>query len=201
LERLIGEKGARKFAVLMLKDVLDVLAHAGLERDTYVITSDDFAKSVAKSFGAGVVPETQDRGVNEAVSVALQKLSRKEAFVILPADLPLLAPGEIMGVLSLLEAGFIVIAPSAKFDGTNALAFTREAQLPLSYDSDSFWNHLAGVSKLAKRVAVPTSTGLIGDIDSPSDFRFLAGARINRRAVRFAKRAVSRWGSSSRTAK
>jgi 2-phospho-L-lactate guanylyltransferase (CobY/MobA/RfbA family) len=85
----------------------------------------------------------------------------------------------------------VVIAPSASFNGTNALVFSPKAGLALSYDRDSFWNHIRASGRKGLSVGVSSEPGLTFDLDSPHDLRLLARSKARNPAVEFARRAAS----------
>ena len=58
-----------------------------------------------------------------------------------------------------------MIAPSAEFNGTNLFAFGQEMIPRLSYDSNSFWNHVAMSAGAGERLAVLTGGGMMEDVD------------------------------------
>jgi 2-phospho-L-lactate guanylyltransferase len=176
---------------LMLSHVLSVVTEAGLATDSCCVTSSGSMASEAARLGFRVVSEERDRGVDSAVATAVDSLPGSDSFMVLPCDLPLLQPGELAGAASVQEAGAdVVIAPSAKFDGTNLLLFKRDPRIALSYDRDSFWNHLSSAAGKGLRVAVLASDGLTMDLDSKEDVERMVAARINTAPVEFLRKAT-----------
>ena len=200
LAGVLGGDDAERFAVLMLRDLLAVLKKAGKVKDAIVVSSDPHALRIARRGGAGTLLETRDNGVNAAVEAALAAKPEAKSFLVLPTDIPLLTSEDLGRILSLAAEGFSVISPSAAFDGTNALLFTRTKMPALRYDDRSFWSHLAGLARVGARVAVLTQPGVTSDIDTEADFHGLSRVRINRASAEFAKKAARQWVSSSKTA-
>ena len=191
LAGILSEAQRRQFANLLLTDVLEVLKGAGLLGVTHVVSSDRAMLRLAERLGAAGIPEQQDSGVNSAVTRGISAIHAPEYVLVLPSDLPLLGRSEIKEVIELKSAGVdVVIAPSSAFDGTNAFLFSPRTRFPLSYDDNSFWNHLAASARKRLSTAVCCQRGLMFDVDSPNDFQTLAQSRSDRPSAAFARRAV-----------
>lgn len=189
LSRMATEQQREAIALAMLKSVLGVLGTARLIGSSYVVSADTRALSLASKAGATPVPESADKGVNEAVAVGMRAAAGFKNILVLPSDLPLVSRAELRSLVDLKDNGVdVVIAPSRAFDGTNALLFTRSDGLPLRYDTDSFWGHLEGAGKLGLSAAVSTSKGLAFDVDSPGDLRSLAKSSSDGQPSRLARR-------------
>jgi 2-phospho-L-lactate guanylyltransferase len=191
LSGLLTEAEREELSLLLLRDVLGVLTEAGLISSTCVVSSGRAQLEIASSMGATVLQEERDRGVNEAVRLAISRLRGSSCFIVLPSDLPLLKTEELAGALELRRSGLdVVISPSASFDGTNLLLFCRKRRVELSYDRDSFWNHLRAASRRELSVAVTTKEGLMRDLDTVDDARVISQSRINRASVLFLKKRI-----------
>ncbi|MDG6988462.1 MAG: 2-phospho-L-lactate guanylyltransferase [Nitrososphaerota archaeon] len=190
LSGVLAEGERRELALLFLEEVMAALRDAGLAGSTFVVSSDDGAIRLAGSLGARAVRETADTGVNGAVSAGIGA-SAAPQILVLPTDLPFLQASDLRRIVALREGGAeVVIAPSAAFDGTNALLFPRSVALPLSYDSNSFWNHLSSAAAMGLTVGVCTAQGVMSDIDSPDDLRMLAASRSRSSSAAFARRVL-----------
>ena len=166
------------------------LRKAGLLAATHVVSSDPEILRLTTRLGAGIVTEARDEGVNAAVETGVSTLGRPSKVLVLPSDLPLLRATQLKHILSLSGLLDVVIAPSASFNGTNALLFPTRVGLRLSYDNNSFWNHVMACAQKDLSVGVVSKSGLTFDLDSPEDLRRLASARANIPAVGFARRAI-----------
>ena len=195
LERRLGKVGARRFALYLLEDLLDVMKGAGPGLETALVTSDLEAEKIGVSRGIVVIREKEDGGVDSAVRAALSTAGPEGAVLVLPSDLPYLSLGDVQAAAGAASGGFTVICPSSEFNGTNALTLRRMDSGILSYDKDSFWNHLGNASKAGLRVAVITGRGMMFDVDTEGDFVRLAGSGLVSRSARMAKQEVSKWPS------
>ena len=191
LSSVLSRDERQELTTLLLSGVLKALRGAGLVATTHLVSSDSKMLRLATRLGAGTVREARDAGVNAAVEAGVRALGFPAKVLVLPSDLPLLRASHLRHIIALSEQLQVVIAPSATFNGTNALVFPPRAGLPLSYDNDSFWNHIKASGRKGLSVGIVSKPGLTFDLDSPDDLRKLAHARANAASVAFARRAVS----------
>ena len=178
----------KAFARSMFLGLLGALTKAGLIGSCMVVSSDRDALKFAAALGARPVRERADSGVNSAVHAAMAAAPKAGEFLVLPSDLPLLRAPDVLGLLRLRALGpEIVLSPSSSFDGTNALLFPRDPSFPLSFDRDSFWNHLDGASGLGFSVGVCARRGIMFDVDSPADLMRLAGSKARSESAGLAR--------------
>lgn len=190
LSALLNEAQRKELVQSMLMDVLDAFSGVGLLPHCVVISSSGQWRALARSLGARAVTETSDNGVNSAVATGSAMASYGDLMVV-PADVPLLRGSEIRRALGLKASGVdVVVSPSLDFDGTNLLIFSRSKPLPLSFDRDSFRNHLGASSRRGYKVAVDSAMGFRFDIDTISHLRALAESRLPCRAAAFAREMV-----------
>ncbi len=191
LSLVLTEAQRREFETLLLSDVLGVLKRAGLVAQVSVVSSDRGILRLAETAGARGVPEQGDRGVNAAVLSGMEAAAGAARVAVLPSDLPLLTSSQVRDLLALSSAGLdVAIAPSLGFDGTNALAFSPGSGPALSYDDNSFWNHLYDSARRGLSVGVCCERGLMFDVDSPADFDALATSASRRPSAEFARRVM-----------
>lgn len=184
LSPVLSETERRKLALSLFRGLMATLARAGLIGDCRVVTSDAQTLSLARSLGAQPVAEGSDSGVNSAVLAGMRAAKGAKEFLVLPSDLPLIEASDVKELLRLRAGGSrVVIAPSSSFDGTNALLFPNDPRFTLSYDRDSFWNHLARASELGVPTGVCARAGIMFDVDSPSDLQELARTRSRQKSA------------------
>jgi 2-phospho-L-lactate guanylyltransferase len=196
LSQVLDIARRKELAEIMLRGVLGAIRSAGLRNDCYLISSGPEAHSLARRSGVTLIPEPSDRGVNAAVSTAMETLRKYESFLVVPSDLALIGRSDIRAALELGSRLDCVISPSKSFDGTNLLLVSRDDGFTLSYDSNSFWNHVGEAARKQLTLAIHCSRGVLFDVDSPEDLRELGRVRINTRVVRFARGVISKWASS-----
>jgi 2-phospho-L-lactate guanylyltransferase len=160
----------KQLQVSMLEDTLGALSGAKKLAQTYVVSSDLDILKFAERYGAGSIGQVEDGGVNDAVQYAISALGKYDGWMIIPADLPLLAGTDIRTVLTLVRMGSkMVISPSEDYSGTNLMLVSKKAMIPLHYDDDSFNKHVEEATKRGVRFAVYYSQNVAFDIDKASD--------------------------------
>lgn len=190
LSEVLSSKERQELATLLLSGVLDALGEARMLGACRVVSSDGRVLKFAAEKGAGIVSEPRDDGVNAAVARGIMQEGSAATVLVLPSDLPFIRAREIRHILSLKRAGAdVVLVPSSSFDGTNALVFRPSVGLSISYDDDSFWNHLKRGARKGLSVAVSVEPGIMFDVDSPADFLALARSKSVNPPATFARRA------------
>jgi len=190
LSPVLGARERREVAYLLLEETLRAVKEAGMARRCHVVSSDSKARLLVERFGALFIPESEPTGVNDAVRLAMRTLKGKSRFLVIPSDLPLLSPEDLREAEELGRAKSVVIGPSASFDGTNLLLFSRDRVPPLAYDDNSFWNHLGGAAKMGLTTAVLARRGVLHDLDTASDTEELTRLGVNTRVTRFLRKSL-----------
>lgn len=164
----------REFFKAMVEDVL--AAVSGCDAlDGFVIVTDDVAVSrLGERYGALIMPEPAERGLIPAVTEAARLLAGVGArgMVFLPADIPLVTPGEIKTVVLSLTQGSgpqMIIAPAADFGGSNCLATSPPDCMPFAFGEDSYRKHVKIARDLGMEPVTVVLAGAGLDIDVPAD--------------------------------
>lgn len=174
LAKLLSEKERRDLALAMLEDVLRSLRCVPRLETVVVVSPDDGALQLARRLGAEAVVERPSvRGINQALDQAVDYLASRgiEAVLVLPADVPGVAPGDIEAVLDALapDRG-IVICPSAR-RGTGALALRPPGLIPFRFGPNSFTLHRREAAAHGIPTRVLRIDSLLNDIDEPPDLQ------------------------------
>ncbi|MCZ2094829.1 MAG: 2-phospho-L-lactate guanylyltransferase [Anaerolineae bacterium] len=162
--RLLSEQWFRR--------VLTAIAGAPQVAGTLVISRDTHALAIARDMGAHTVQESGAPELNNALMRATQVVGgwRGAAVLILPADLPLVAPEDVSGMIELgKEANTVVIATDGEGDGTNALMTRPPGIIPYAYGPGSYQRHIALAEEAGATVKLFHSERLALDIDVPAD--------------------------------
>lgn len=157
----------------MFTRVVGAAVRAGLG-GTVVVTADGETARLADELGARVLVEGGG-GLNPAVRQGLAWAEgRARGALVLPADLPLLEPEEVLGVLAAAPAPPCAVICPSQDGGTNALLLCPASALEPAYGPGSAERHAAAAQAAGLRVARYTSPGLAFDIDSLEDLAALA---------------------------
>lgn len=137
-----------------------------------LVTADTEVATWAAGQAIPSIPDPGE-GLDAAAAAGVRWAGRSGSqWMILHSDLPLLTPGELEQFVAAAD-GAAAIAPSSD-GGTSAI--TSDQEIEFAFGPGSFGRHLA-------KMAMPSIvalTGLLHDIDSPSD---LAAARAHPRGV------------------
>jgi 2-phospho-L-lactate guanylyltransferase len=165
----------------MLEDVLD--AALGVPGwDVWVVSPDEAALEIAVRRGVRPVLEHKP-----PLAAAIRQVEEEAtehgapALAILPADLPLLQPGELAGALQTL--GPVVASPATTGGGTNLLLRRPPRAIPARFGPDSFRKHEQSARSRGLPLSVVEAPGLAFDLDVPGQVgRVLDEARRSRTA-------------------
>lgn len=181
----------------MLRHTLEVLSKVpGIFR-TLVVSRDPAVLKVARQHNAFTLGEGEDLGLNIGLTrgahiAAAQKAS---SILVLPADLPLLAVGDVETILDSATptggsrraqsygfgynggsgghsyARIMAICPDRLEDGTNALYINPPLGFRFQYGPGSYRKHLEEAGRLGMNSKIVHSPGLKFDLDTEEDWR------------------------------
>jgi 2-phospho-L-lactate guanylyltransferase len=197
-----AERG--RLARLMLLDVLDAVQAAGALDGFVLVTCDAEAQGVAEACGGRVIREAREFGLGQAVETALSQLAgTASCAVVIPADIPHLAPETIDAVVGKTEEKGVVLVPAIYDGGTNLLSLRPCRLVPALFGPDSFHRHHRAAlgAGAATRIHICPKAGY--DLDRPRDLetflsfgtrtrahRYLAGLGIGERIAALADARV-----------
>ena len=166
-----------KLCQLLLDDTLSTLKKTSRISKIIVVSSDRDAEKIAKSYRAKFLKENKDMGVNEAVALADNYCSEAgaNATIVIPQDLPLLLPKDIDMMCKSAEEyeKCLVICPSLRYDGSNALLRRPVLLLQTYYDNNSYETHIKVARELGVNVKVFLSQRIMLDLDTVEDIQNL----------------------------
>lgn len=186
----------RTLAIYMFRTVLEALCAAlppddadeqataaALVQAVWVVSSDPLVLEMASHAGAQPLQESVE-DLNAALELAKAAALEQSAhaLLVLPADIPLITPGDVRDLAAALRAANhsedhndpldpprCVIVPDRESAGTNALGLTLPSELPFLFGSQSFSRHLEAAHALGLTVHIHTSPTLALDVDTPDD--------------------------------
>jgi 2-phospho-L-lactate guanylyltransferase len=165
-----------KICRLMLESVLQSVSKSDVISKTVLVSKDENALEIGKKFGAHGIYDETEQGVNSAVLLADKYFAQEgfEGTMVFPQDIPLMEPEDIRTLYQMRTSErCVLVVPSRKFDGTNALFRTPPGVMETHYDEDSYKIHLNTAEKRDARSAMVLIRRMMLDIDDQSDLRFI----------------------------
>jgi 2-phospho-L-lactate guanylyltransferase len=177
LSPALDARGRVALSRRLLAHVLGAAQAAGVLAGILVVSRDPAVRALAAQHGA--LPLTEPvPDLNAALDAARAAACERgaDALLVLPADLPLLAAGDIAHLHALIGRAPVAIVPS-RTGGTNALALRPPDALPFAFGEESFAAHCALAAARGLAVEVWESPALAVDVDLPADLVSLAASR------------------------
>ncbi len=181
-ERLGGtlsERDRERLALAMLRDV--VATAAQVVDGVAVVSRDSEALWTAREAGAVPLLEPGNvSGLNGAVAYAVRWLMRRQSCdtaLIVHADVPLVRPYDLRGVLDALTEAPCVVAVRAHDGGTNALALRPPDAVRPQFGPRSFDAHAEAAEAAGVRFVSLLNERIAFDVDRPEDLMALFAKR------------------------
>lgn len=169
------DPGARAGLTLyMMQRVVSVLLRAGIpSANLCVVSPDRLVLETAAETGAAPLLQ-ESNGLNPALEEARawavsHGASSTSPLLVLPADLPLLRPEDVAGLLAAGEEVPVVLAPDAAETGTNALLLRPPEAIPFLFGSGSRRAHLEAARRRGLGAREYRLPNLAFDIDTVED--------------------------------
>lgn len=169
LDSILTTEERVRLSETMLLDVLDAICNSKISK-VIVVTKDQKVVNIAHDFDALIVKEENEDGVNAAVALTNKTCKDCDASIVVPQDLPFILPSDIdMLCDSAKEKKCVVITPSHRYDGTNALLRKPYNAIETHYDEDSYEIHVSTARERNMPVKIFLNKRLMLDIDEPDD--------------------------------
>ncbi|MFY9872137.1 MAG: 2-phospho-L-lactate guanylyltransferase [Candidatus Nitrosopolaris sp.] len=182
LSSVLNVDERKKLSELLLMNTISVLTKSSAISEIVIVSSDEVAMEIAKRNDAKFLRESKDHGVNVAIARADDYSSENgaEATLVIPQDLPLLMTADVNMICRKAESTerCLVICPSIRHDGSNALLRKPSRLLKTYYDEDSFNAHIRAATKVGIPIKVFLSKRIMVDLDTTEDIRILMKQRI-----------------------
>ena len=158
----------------LMRHTLAVLRDCSAVAEVVVISRDPAAWDVAGDFGCEAAVEPPDGGLNAALAGGVEIAVRHgaDAVLVLPADLPLLAPDDVAALMAAADGPgpTMVIAPDEARDGTNALLLGLPAPFAFRFGPGSFAAHCTAAREAGIVPVIVERPWLAFDLDTPADY-------------------------------
>ena len=191
LSSVLNVAERKELSELLLTNTLSVLTKASAISEIVIVSSDEVAIKIARRNGAEVLRESKDNGVNAAISLAddYSFENGAEATLVIPQDLPLLVAADVNMICRKAESSdrCLIVSPSIRYDGSNALLRKPSRLLKTSYDEDSFNAHIRAATKSGIPIKVFLSKRIMLDLDTTEDIKILMNQGITNLPLHYLK--------------
>jgi len=165
-----------KICEIMLEEILHTLSISPQIDKIIIVTREKKALEISKKFEAVQITDNKESGVNNAVALADKYLleNRFDASIVFPQDIPYIKTQDIDFMLKFKTASdFVIVVPSRRFDGTNALARKPVNLMKTHYDEDSYKIHMNTAKEITRDVSLVFVKRIMWDVDNLEDLKFL----------------------------
>ena len=172
----LSSEKTEKICEIMLEEILHTLTISPLIDKIIIVTKDPRALEISKKFDVIPITDTEESGVNNAVSLADDYLIKNkfDASIVFPQDIPYMKTQDIEFVLKFkADTNFVIVVPSRRFDGTNALVRMPVDLMKTHYDEDSYKIHMSTAKEITRDVSLVFAKRIMWDVDNLEDLQFL----------------------------
>jgi len=179
LARVLSDAARAELAATLFDHVLRTSLQVFDSKNLLVVSRSPALLTDAVARGVGIVRESAECGLNEALAAGSDEAVRRgaDAVLVLPCDLPSLSAADIEALLSAACPKGVVIAPDSRDQGTNALLLSPPDALPFAFGEDSFAAHVMAARTRGIDPVILRRPGLAFDVDTAEDYE-----RLQRRA-------------------
>jgi 2-phospho-L-lactate guanylyltransferase len=185
-----GERA--ELARRMFEDVLDALMPCrDILAGALVVTADPEAAALARRHSATVVPDTSDRGINAAISRAVQYVHSRDddGLMVVPSDIPQVTRNAFaQAAATIATAPSLAIAAAAEDGGTNLFACRPVCAVAPHFGLASFNQHRRAALQAGVAVQTLCLPELSLDIDRPENLRMFLALESSTRTHEFLSR-------------
>ncbi|NOS62814.1 MAG: 2-phospho-L-lactate guanylyltransferase [Nitrosarchaeum sp.] len=161
---------------IMLEEILHTLSISPQIEKTVIVTKEEKAIELGKKYNAIIIPDKEEKSVNNAVALADKYLleNKFDASIVFPQDIPFIKTQDIDFMLNYkVPPNFVIVVPSRRFDGTNALVRMPIDLMATHYDEDSYKIHMNTAKEFTRNVALVFVKRIMLDVDNMDDLKFL----------------------------
>ncbi|HSY11556.1 MAG TPA: 2-phospho-L-lactate guanylyltransferase [Verrucomicrobiae bacterium] len=185
-----------QLAEAMLRDVMSATAGLKGRVDVALVTGDTRAQAIAREFGFIIIEDTRNESETAAIEMATAWCEERgyDTTIVVPADIPLIAPDELHRVLDAAPGEGAVFVPAYDRRGSNCILRRPASIIPLRFGNDSFLPHCEAMKKTGKELIILEMPGIGLDIDNPHELDLL----VQRQGTTRAQVLLRSWGFGER---
>jgi 2-phospho-L-lactate guanylyltransferase len=198
LAHIMSPEERAELTASILSRTLIVLQQVESILQVMVVSRDPVALKIARRHGASTYGETERQDLNMALTRAahITAARRGECLLILPSDLPLVAPEDVEMMINgraytwdraLGEHSYhgrsMAICCDHNGEGTNALLICPPTGYVFQFGPNSFQRHLAEADRLGMSKRIIHAPGLKFDLDTETDWNAYLALRPDKAII------------------
>jgi 2-phospho-L-lactate guanylyltransferase len=172
----LSSEQTEKICEIMLEEILGILTISPQIDKIIIVTKEKKALAIGKKFEVIPIIDNEESGVNDAVALADKYLLKNgfEASIVFPQDIPYIKTQDLDFMLKFKsDSDFVIVVPSRRFDGTNALVRKPVNLMKTHYDEDSYKIHMSAAKEGTRDVSLVFVKRIMWDVDNMEDLTFL----------------------------
>ena len=161
---------------VMLEEILHTISISPQIEKSILVTKEEKAIEIGKKFNTITIIDEKEESVNSAVALADKYLLENnfDVSIVFPQDIPYIKTQDIDFMLNYkAPPNFVIVVPSRRFDGTNALARMPIDLMETHYDEDSYKIHMNTAKEHTRNVVMVFVKRIMWDVDNIEDLEFL----------------------------
>ncbi len=161
---------------VMLEEILHIISISPQIEKSILVTKEEKAIEIGKKFNTITIIDEKEESVNSAVALADKYLLENnfDVSIVFPQDIPYIKTQDIDFMLNYkAPPNFVIVVPSRRFDGTNALARMPIDLMETHYDEDSYKIHMSTAKEHTRNVVMVFVKRIMWDVDNIEDLEFL----------------------------
>ena len=160
----------------MFEEVLKTIVDSDID-SIVVVTKDKDAIEIGKSYDVIQISDDNETGVNNAVSLADKYLGKNgfDMSIVFPQDIPFMQREDIDYLVKVSSENSVLVVPSRRFDGTNALLRSPVSIMETHYDEDSYKIHFHTGRTRTRKTSLVLMRRIMMDVDNNEDLEFVIG--------------------------
>ena len=161
---------------VMLEEILYTISISPQIEKSILVTKEEKAIEIGKKFNTVTIIDEKEESVNSAVALADKYLLENnfDVSIVFPQDIPYIKTQDIDFMLNYkAPPNFVIVVPSRRFDGTNALARMPIDLMETHYDEDSYKIHMNTAKEYTRNVVMVFVKRIMWDVDNIEDLEFL----------------------------
>jgi 2-phospho-L-lactate/phosphoenolpyruvate guanylyltransferase len=170
----LSEKKTNELCKLLLEEVIMTISKSKLINKIIVVTNEEQVSDIIKKYDCKKIQDSNEISVNNAVGLAEKYLLENNFThsIVLPLDIPFFYYEDLEKLLNFSSEKSVLIVPSRRFDGTNALLRIPINSMKPRYDEGSHKFQIDSAKNENIKISIVLIQRLMLDLDNIEDIEY-----------------------------